>query len=433
MSRRATLFASLAFALGITASAVDARAADPPLCHEAEAVGRVPIRGTVGYGAMFGAFEKVAQIYGAASMLENRILPMLRMPDVKGVFQYDVNAALGVLKVPICGGGPAANPGPPQMGSVDLSTGGMGGGIKTGPVTLFYVGNMTYRGVRPDSDLNRAGVAFGLPIIGSILSPLAPVVPRLVRDELAVSIDFIAGATFDAQYAVIGAGYIASRGFYGSLMQPQSSLFLSSAVEDSLRALPYLKGGIMSFDWLIGESAASVVGSTSLYGRKLQYGAPPASSVAASDLTHPGGLGEQLVTGHFEQYGIGERVDLLFAAAFKPKTDVYEGLLAYHTKGYLPQGVALARAGDKGLRDACAWGFRAAAGVVKVPDLFYYGVQGGYLARASIDVGGLGGCKEHDNMPMFYMGLALNSSEMLGVFPFARNAVSFNMSLGMPK
>ena len=417
-------------ACSVVAATVTA-SAQAELCVEPKAVGRVPIRGTVGYGAMYGAFDQVAQIYGAANMLEKKLLPLLRQKDVTQTFQYDVTAMVGAMRLPLCGDVGEIPKYGQSVGNVDISTGGMGAGIKTGPFTFFYAGNMTYRGTRDDNVFSRGAVAFGLPIVGSLASPIAPIYPRLVRDEIAVSVDFIAGTEITTPYARGAVGYVASQGLYTTFTQSDVRAFLSSVLNDGITQVPYLKVGLADLDWLVGDGAAKAIGSTSIYGRKLQYSGLPALDLAKEDIATAATPKFDFITAHLEQYGIGQHVDVMSALTYKPKTELREASLAVHTAGFMPseQAINLVKKED-GIIKTCNFGVRASAGVVKVPTLRYYGVEGGYLFRGAVDAGGVGGCGHKPAINM-WLSIGYNDAEILSVFPFVRNTTTILMALGL--
>ena len=130
-----------------------------------------------------------------------------------------------------------------------------------------------------------------------------------------------------------------------------------------------------------------------------------------------------------EQYGIGGTVDLLGSATLKPGTGFYEGAIAYHSEGYLPEAQAIAASNERSLTSACAWGVRGTAGAVKLPVLHSHGSKGGVVPRLAFEAGGFGGC-DGEGVGLFTVGLALNQADIVSVFPFARNAVSFVLRMG---
>lgn len=371
-----------------------------------------PIAGTVGQRVVYGAFDRVAQIYGAATMAEQRLLPALRRPDSTVVVQFDTTGVLGVADVPKCGS---------KMVSADLATGGLGFGLRSGAFSFFYAGNATFLNMANVAGGNRVLGSFGFPIAGSLASPIAPIYPRYVGAELSMSLDFITGVDVKTDHLAGGAGYIASKGFYLTLTELDIRAFAAAAVTDGIANIPYLKAGISDFDWLIGTEAARVAGSTSLFGRKLQYGALPAGNVAAADVASQFGTPRDFVTMHLEQTSIAKQFDVKVAGSYKPKADLYDASLAWHSVGFVPDELARSRlsSGAPLGGEPCGTGYRVTGGVVKQPDFFFYGVKGGYLPRAQLDVGS--GC-------IAFASISYNDTQILSVFPFARNSVSVSIS-----
>lgn len=392
-----TLVGFLLLVVAPTLAATSARAA---LCVDAREEGNVPVHGTVGYSAAFGAFERVAQTYGAAAMVEKRLLPMLSARRAKSAVIFDITSLLNLAKLPVCGSSEAG----PGMGALDVGTGGVGLGANVGPFKLFYAGNATYRSVRGDSGWARGNLAFWLPLIGSIISPLAPLMRGYTGNAMTLHIDFIAGALIGGDVFAAGVGYVASKGLYTTLKSPISGLSASAVMALDLRSFP-VATGCVDDSWLAGTGFASTVGITKICIRRLEYDAAPSGNVPAAELGSAKTGGYQFATAHLEQTGIGGLFDVSAAMTLKPaKYNFYDASIGYHSDY-----------------------FRWHVGAVKTPVMYSHGAEGGLLPRAGIEVGLGEGASDG---AIFMANVALNSVDVLSVFPSARNVVSFTLKVG---
>lgn len=409
---------SLLLALLLTALSTPAYAQ----CIQAREVGRVPVKGTIGYTAAFGAFERVAQAYGAASLLERRVLPLLRDDATEFAFTLDTTSILSAMQLPVCGDTPND---PLGMGAMDLGTGGFGIGTKFGPLAVFYASNATYRGFRPDNGYNRWGLAFGLPIMGSIVSPVAPFYQRYEGDALTLSLDFIAGFEIGNSFISGSAGYVASQGLYANLTSPLFGIFGSAVLGTSFNSAPVATIGVTDLDWLVGD-LRPYIGTTSFYLRRLEYNAAPSGAIPKRELGDAKTGGFQFTTVHVEQYAIAGVLDVMGSVTLAPTKAFYDATVGYHSKGLVPEAQALARGSSEQQMDCPLFAYRASAGAVQLPVLYSHGSKGGIVPRAGFELGLYQGC----GVSIFSAGVALNAADIVSVFPYARNAVSFTFKVG---
>jgi len=401
--------------LGLSARTVVAQR-----CIEArEGVGRVPLPGTAGYNVAYGAFDKVAQTYGAANMLEKRILPLLRLQGSEFVFAWEDTGILSVTHIPVCGELPTD---PMNMGAVDLGSGGVGGGYKIGPLALFYSGSSSYRSVRADRIFNRWALTFGLPFMASWASPIGGLFHRYDGDALTMGWDFIVGAELGNRWLTGSAGYVASNGIYANVTSPFLGIFGSAVFGTSFTSAPVATVGITNFDWLIGD-LRDIVGSTSLYVRQLEYAAAPMGGLAKKDLGAATTGAYAFRTVHFEQYAIGGVVDVLASMSLAPTRDFYDASIALHGDGMVPEAQGFSRGCGAG-----SGGGKITVGVVKLPVLYSHGSAGGFAPRLAAELGGFTACDDKGGM-IGTVGLALNAADLVSVVPFAKNAVSFTFRL----
>ncbi len=149
------------------------------------------------------------------------------------------------------------------------------------------------------------------------------------------------------------------------------------------------------------------VGRTSLFGRSVQLAAPRSLDDldnAVSDSFNSIGL----TTGHFEQRDIAGMFDVRFAYALAPEPFVHELRVGFHGP----------EAGDPGsLIDNPLNLFRANLGLVELPPLPFYGVQGGRAWSFDVRIGS----------PNVYIAVERNTPELLVIFPYAYDATSFQL------
>jgi len=125
------------------------------------------------------------------------------------------------------------------------------------------------------------------------------------------------------------------------------------------------------------------------------------------------------------QRNLGGRFDVAAAYAWKPKPQLFDAQVAIHRKGYHQSHTANGKAEeDKGFTGQEANGWIVQGGVVSLPDLWYYGVQGGIHGSAHIEWTGMPVDGLHLQMRILY-----NDPDPLALYPFAYNAVWFSYRL----
>lgn len=382
-----------------------------------------PVPGTVGANLLSGAIDRNAQIFGAASMAERQVLPILAA-NQGAILRYEMGATPGVLRTPLCSENGV------EMGKVDLSGGGFGFGYRTGAFSLYAVGTgatHTMGGAWNE----RIGAAFmGIGLAQG--SPIAFYKRRFAKDEgsLSVTFDAMVGAQVVTPHVSGSLAYAASKGLYGNLNLTPVTAFVSAVYQaakeevaegvadtrnDLLDRIPYARLGFTTLDFITG--AAKEAGTTSLYLRRLQYASVPRGEVsfdsAKQTLAETG-----LTTYHLDQYGLFERVDFSAALATEPDTFLQEASVGVRFGNPMPTDVAMAKIARGG--DASGFsGVRAVVGVVRVPSVWYYGVEGGYRVRGSVEASLAASSSGRD---FFSIRMGFNSPETLSLYPYANNA-----------
>lgn len=398
-----------------------AQSLDPAsLCPKGQ--GQTLVRGTVGYELVRGAIANNAIVYGAASLAGNKLLPILADPEgakltaqnsMGGglgkrnasnegiVVAFDLNSAFNVLRVPICTPDKAQTPGP-KMAKTDLSSFSYGFGIPLGTsAALYFAGSTSIHTVGPDGGgATRATYALG-PIAALGLTPVALFKRRFERDDFSMIFDYVAGLQVRTPIGGLSAGYVGSQGVFGNFTEPFTSSYVSSVVNQLGQAtqVPYVELGLHA----LGKSFGSeLLRETALYGRRLQYASVPQSGVVDDAKA---AKKQSLTTAHLEQRRLGP-FSFSIAGAYQPKPDLYEASVGYRS-GY----------------------FGVVGGVVKLPSLWYYGIDGGMKPRGSIDFVMPG--KPDKNgyaAPLGKASLSINDPAFLAAFPYAYDAVTFAAS-----
>ncbi|MBX3131287.1 MAG: hypothetical protein KF718_31495 [Polyangiaceae bacterium] len=361
-----------------------------------------------------------AQIYGAVGLFESTLVPALADPSGKDFrFALQVNSIFNVLTLPSnCDGEPA-------MRHLDITATAWGFTYEfTEGLSAFYSTAITASALTP---LGPAGRYYGpaFLLLGSLpyglVAPLAGVAwPRAVREgDFSFASDYVAGLAVDAAITNISIGYVGTEGVFGSIDSPYSGLFTRAAVNERLAELAYVKAGLSNVDWMLPDRTLDQVGSTALFLRRIQWRAPiDPRQVAANQLDSARrSLGNLSVTTvHLEQWNIGEQVDIIGSAYAHPFQDLDEINLAWHDDKVYPTSGNAHPNPTRDLRSSSSvW--RASLGVMKVPTMYYYGIEGGYRLRASVSY-----LTGRDTIPVVAQ-LELNSPEVMSAFPYADNHV----------
>lgn len=412
----ARLVACLAVGLGLFASSRDAQAApnDHPLCQGTPRV----VTGTVGYNTLQGAITTNALAFGAASLVERKLLPTTaKFPFA---FHYDILNTYSAVRAPLCD----EKSGALQMSAVDLTSTAIGIAGRFSIVTLFLAGSGTLTAAGGKAN-ERIGLLGG-GLVGVFLAPAAPFKNRWETNAgVVLTADLIVGA--DANVPKVGrvaAGYVASRGLYTNVSQETVRLFGTAVLRQELADSPYLRAGLSRLDWLLG-SAEKTIGYISPYLRQTRLPAAAPSSTPKDQLLDAGrdAKSQALRTLHLDRIGARDPFDLRASYAIAPTPQLYEVSASLHTAGFLPEEYLLqSEVETKGGYEA-----RLTAGAINLPDLYFYGVGGGWKPRVQLDLMA-GGSTGGTSMQRFFLTFGLNASDTLAVFPFAYNAFQLGIS-----
>lgn len=392
--------------------------------------GNAPIAGTAGYRNARAAITTNSQVFSAATFAERELFPLLSQAaqaDTDGRFAvtlYEQAATFGVTDVPTVETSYPFGSCPGEyrlaMRPLDLGAGALGIAGRVGRFGYFYSASVAF-----------SATGFGGPYTRAMMSatymlylPAAVAVAPLNWDEdfgvSSISSDFIAGASYNGALGSVYAGYVSGRGGYLHFGEDRLGGFASALADRGLDERPaYLSAGL--------KGVQTPVGRTALYGRKLPITAPP--GYAERPIIDEDGYESTAVqpieaepprvpfrTVHVQQHDLFGRLDIVTAISWSPEPIVHEAMLGLHSAGF---GEA-----------AAGWSLRA--GTVALPDMYYFGVEGGNYASVraefygNIDDGssGVGG-----GTSRFEASILYNDAEQLSLYPYARGALSANLRI----
>lgn len=410
-----------ALALSVLLAGETANAQSPLCSGDVFQEGSSAIKGTVSDQLMGAALRRNAQIYGAANAVQTKLLPMLANLEKGGAAMYDGTVTWGALRVPFC---PPPNADvydlsqKPRMTKVDMSTVTMGLAYKHQSVVFYLAGSASMHSAAGGKEAMRAALPM-LTVGAFTYLPVGFFKREIVYDDLSIIWDYIAGVQMHAPVGEIAFGYLGSKGMFTNVSERHIKAFVGAVLNDFTNGagLPYLAGGIQSFDWAVPKDVVDKIGSTGLSARRLVYPSAPPPQLAASDVKDAEKQVIPFVTAYFEQTGIGKVLDITLAAQHQSKFEPYEMTVAFHNPGYGK------RPEKSDTRDDFKSGVRLTAGTVKLPNLWFYGVEGGYKVRAALEA------TIQAEGQYITFGLGVNSPSILAAFPYAYNAVQLTMSL----
>lgn len=221
--------------------------------------------------------------------------------------------------------------------------------------------------------------------------------------------DAIVGAIVDAEVADLRAGYTRSRGWYASVQDHYIGLFGSIVLRDGFHLVGQFRGGAERLK--VSERVQEKVGATSAFARLL-----PLTEAGELD---PSAEQVDLLTGHLEQEGIAGVLDIRAAYAVKPVAQIHEASIAFHDADYYTY--------EDGGESSSNRHFYVEAGFVRLPPLYYYGVEGGTKLHLRGEI--VLTPPVQDGKVQASMGLLFNDPEQTALYPFAVDAVSGRFSV----
>ncbi len=417
---RPTAAIGLAAVVALTLSAAPALSQEPPAGNDCQNVN--PIAGSLEYRLAALALRGNAQTYGAAALTDRGLLsPMSRLEiseetrgDDEGsmVLAFSMNQTFGVLDVPTV----EQNSGCPRelkysTRPLDMAGMSFGFGYRQDDWGLFYAGSVTYSFLAADNGPLRGMIAGSAAIGASYVVLLGPLIDSANREAGVVSFnaDYVVGAFYDFGPVAAALGFVGSQGLYARLGGVDIGGFVSGVFDADtgvatldLELGPYDLGPISPRIWGTRKAivAPGVTDAQGLTGRGTTEAA--AWSVAGVELQDISGM-----------------LDLRFAWMFEPEMRYSEAIATVHSARYNAPIVD-----GKGLLDTdFPVDFALFGGVVGLPQMRYYGLEGGavFSAGGEVRVGGRAG---------IVLRAVYNDPARLTLFPYSVGHFAIDYGLG---
>jgi len=382
-----------------------------------------PYKYNVGFNTALRASDTNASVFGAASIAERVIFPALHQ-DGDYVLRFSGNTLFGGVSVPVdclafeseCGGSRNG------MSPVDFTAASVAMGYRLGDLGLFYATSTTGTILAPGP----FGRAFNGTLgafysgVGSVGGPLADNLLKHDARYEDINIngfnyqtDYILGAQYDLGFMQARAGYVGSKGYFTNLSQADLRLFLTSVLTSELKTLPYLRTGVEKFPWKeLGVDDML----TSVYARKIRMVAPYEPDPTRSDSALKELSSYNFWTAHLQQLSVAKYFDFLAAfhvnRGFRPN----ELRVGYHSEGF-HQATPGSKKDDSRKAEE---GFGVNAGIVNVPDMYYYGKEGGTKIAFALEAR----CRWAS------VRISRNDPELLAIFPFAYDSWNLSWEFG---
>jgi hypothetical protein len=384
------------------------------------------IPGTVPYETALEAVRLNSRNYGIVGALERNILPELEGAEDGHFFlSLEHNHLWNAMQVPAVDMNSGSAPWPVRMAHLDLIGTSTSLGYSFGSIKVFGGWSMT----GTQSQLRIIDPVFA-PVVNSALGWVIPFTgngwnnfvresnsygpyDRIGRSTWMANHNWMVGALAEAGPVRLRAGFIGSIGIYTGASVPDLGAFAQTALTDEFKNLSYLRAG---FDGL--SQPTKDLAWLGLYVRKLNWNVSPVPPALGAEVAFSDIRRQALWSTHLDLINIiGKMLDVGAAVTLQPVTDLHEAHLTVHTPGFHGEyDSETKRSRLKKNQDA----FGLTAGIVKLPNLYFYGVEGGTRLTFSAQMKGRHG----------KLILRMNDPEILSVFPFAYNAVNFYFQLG---
>lgn len=365
-----------------------------------------PVEGTVGQAMTAEARASAGAIYGAVEVLNREVLP--RLPEGDGVAAFAGDTTIGnVAKLPVLIADACPREGDVGLYQYDVNAVNYAVAYRAGPLTLMYstsalmsyapAGNF-WRATMPV--LNLAGGtywALAAPFFGGEADLYAT---NDYVAEYGLNYDFVLGATADLVVAEVGGGYVGSRGFYVTGLQPKVRLFARAVASDGVSRLPQAMGGV---DRVPIEGMLS-----SLYARRVESG-PADQEVPLLQRASRGTL-------HASQEAIAGILDVGAAALVSPVPGLHELRVRLHPRTDLDD------LAEQGLTPDQLPSVEV--GTIQAPPVPEFGIEGRIRPHVALRYGAL-----VEERWLLSAELSLNSDEVLAAFPYAHDSVLFRVAV----
>ena len=366
-----------------------------------------PIWGSSGYSNALEAFRTNATTWSSTRFAEEKLLRHIEELDGEdgGAFAWQFDLSYNVASLPVRSSDAGAEcPWQYHIAErvVDMQAHNLGVAFRVGRIGGFYASSVTFGAPAQDPFTRGMLWSMAAPIYAFVPLMLAPVTGSF-QNQIGVSAyaqEYIVGLNADLDAVDVNVGYTRSRGLYASAFEKRFGLYGSLVVRDRFSTLGQAEGGIRRLRISDG------LGATSLFGRAL----PLTEAVDTDTTDDQPGIIQQLTTGNVVQEDIGGYVDLDVAYAVSPEPLLHKALVAVHSRDFIENG-----------------GVRVQGGMVTLPRMSWYGVEGGRFPSVRID--GDFRLLDGDADMFINAGLLYNDAEQLALYPFAENAISARFSM----
>ncbi len=373
--------------------------------------------GTVRYDAVKQASLTNARMYGAIGAFERFILPKIWEKDEdarNGValeFNVIYNAAQAFGQCSALG---VDCPEGVTINQVDLYASNLAFVFSLDEsLGMFYSSSYTVAAVPGTSDSRMVSsiMVTGAPLFAYVFGPVRLLGKDTFNKILPGDADGIVGGFVRTDSAALYAGYLFSKGAFTNVGLPELKAFASAAFAREFSELSYLKTGLERLE-LGGEDVAETIGKTTAFVRRLRM-YPPTPNPQGIPIEELEPLdGFDFLTAHLDQTAIADYFGGGAALGIKPNVSMFEGHLQIQTKDF--RSAATGAFGDP--TEAPEFNGCLKLGFVQMPNLYYYGVEGGrhFMVSAEANV--------HGVMALIFR---MNDPELLSAFPYAHDAVNF--------
>lgn len=382
------------------------------------------IAGTAGVRNAAEAIQRQANTY-SASAFAARHLDRERVGAEDGVLiVMDLNTTYNATRMPVFHRD-AVNDGMSEEGDcaaknrvamrgLDMQAGNFGLTYNKGPVGIIFATSLTAGFPAYGDQFTRVNMnSFVAPAYVVGIAATAPLLDLLIPGDLdlgAIKLDYLLGARVDAKLVQASAAWLGSKGGYAQLSEPTFGGY--AFVAKSIGEAAVWQAGLDRLDpgGLGADDLGEALGLTSLAYQQLPY------SLAA-----PGGAGlpviERLRVTGAQQQNIAQIVDLAVRYRIEPEASLSELAMGLHTPGYHKPRV---RDGDE---DDVPLGLLARGGFVSTPAVWSQGLAPARLPSGRVELNG-----EADDF-LVRLAFLYNDPEQLQLYPFARGALSYQLTL----
>ncbi|MBL8615086.1 MAG: hypothetical protein JNM72_05680 [Deltaproteobacteria bacterium] len=382
------------------------------------------IAGTAGVRNAADAIQRQANTY-SASAFAARHLDRERVGAEDGLLVVmDLNTTYNATRMPVFHRD-AVDDGMSEVGDcvaknrvamrgLDMQAGNFGLTYNKGPVGLIFATSLTAGFPAYGDQFTRVNMnSFVAPAYVVGIAATAPLLDLLIPGDLdlgAIKLDYLLGARVDAKLVQASAAWLGSKGGYAQLSEPTFGGY--AFVAKSIGEAAVWQAGVDRLDpgGLGAADLGEALGLTSLAYQQLPY------SLAA-----PGGaalpvIGRLRVTGA-QQQNIARVADLAVRYRIEPEASLSELAMGLHTPGYHKPRV---RDDDE---DDVPVGLLARGGFVSTPAVWSQGLAAARLPSGRVELNG-----EADDF-LVRLAFLYNDPEQLQLYPFARGALSYQLTL----